>query len=86
MVVPSVFAAADAVVDFLRSLPHGDVWICVGVGLAAFCVMRFVVRRIILILVVAAALAALAWWVMTARPDGTSPEKGISQQGSVMIE
>ena len=58
-----VLAAASEMVEFLRGLPHGDVWICVLVGLAACIIARVVIKRIFLIVVIAAAIAAFAWWV-----------------------
>ena len=58
-----MLSAASEMVDFLRGLPHGDVWICVLVGLSAFIIGRVIVKRLLLILVVAVALSALAWWV-----------------------
>lgn len=74
-----VLAAAGDLVEFIRSLPHGDAWICLGVGIAAFTVLRFIVKRIILIIVVAAAIAAIAWWVVSGDPhaSGAPPESGI---------
>lgn len=65
-------AAAGYVVDFLRSLPHGDVWICLGVALAAVVVFRAIVKRIILIIVIAAALCAITWWLLQVSPADPS--------------
>lgn len=80
-----LFAAAGDCVDFLRGLPHGDAWICLGVGIAAFAVLKFVVKRILLIIVVAAALAAIAWWVISGeRPGGANPpESGIHSPAQI---
>ena len=66
--------------DFLRSLPNGDTWICIGVAIAVLVVLRFIVKRIILIIFVAAVLALLAWWLMY---SDASPVNGIAQTYSM---